>query len=50
MRLLEVGFEVICGVSLGVEFSKGEWVGEEEYNYLIIDLLIFRTLLVFERG
>lgn len=47
MERLEISGEFITGVSLGFEFVQGEVMGDDNLNYVVIDLLIFRVLLAF---
>jgi hypothetical protein len=46
MTLVNFNTELICGISFGIEFAKGEWI-EANYNYLLVDILCFRFMFTF---
>jgi hypothetical protein len=47
MRITEIMFEAIFGVSVGVCVSPVGYADDDE-GYLIIDMFIFRLIVVYE--
>ena len=49
MKLLEIAYEVTCGLGVGFEYVKGEWLSDwDKYSYFTIDFLCFRVVFTFE--
>ena len=47
MRITEIMFEAIFGVSLGINVAPVGYADDDE-GYIVIDLLLFRLIIAYE--
>ena len=47
MRITEIMFEAIFGVSVGINVAPVGYADDDE-GYLIIDLFLFRLIVIYE--